>query len=57
MNITLNRARLEVARGRCELARQFLSQARTNSETLPQLREGFASDIAELSTQVEAVCN
>jgi tetratricopeptide (TPR) repeat protein len=57
VNITLNRARLEVARGRCELARQFLSQARTNSETLPQLREGFASDIAELSTQVEAVCN
>ncbi len=56
ITITLNRARLEAKRGRCELARTLLSQARTSSETLPQLREQFETDIREVLALIESGC-
>lgn len=56
ITITLNRARLEARRGRCEVARTLVSQARTNSETLPQLRDQFQADIREVLALIESGC-
>jgi len=56
VNITLNRARVALARGNCDVARSYVTQARTSSDTLPQLRDQFATDIDELTAQIEEGC-
>ncbi|MEM7621821.1 MAG: tetratricopeptide repeat protein [Planctomycetota bacterium] len=56
INITLNRARIALAREECDVARSLLTQARTSTDTLPQLRDRFETDIDDLSAQIEEGC-
>ncbi len=52
VNVLLNRARLEHARGKNDLAKRYLIDAETSTETLPQLKEVVEKDIEAVRAEL-----